>query len=119
MAIRLYFDEDSMDRNLVRALRARGMDVSTALEENMVYRTDKEHLEYATAQERVLFSFNRGDFYQLHTRYLAMGRPHAGIILANQQHYSVGEQMRRILRLSAAKSTEGMQNCLEFLSAWD
>ena len=32
MAVRLYFDEDSMDRNLVRALRARGMDVSTALE---------------------------------------------------------------------------------------
>ena len=119
MAVRLYFDEDSMDRNLVRALRARGMDVSTALEENMIYQTDREHLEYATEQGRVLFSFNRGDFYQLHTEYLAMGRPHAGIILANQQHYSVGEQMRRILRLSAAKSAEAMQNWLEFLSAWD
>jgi hypothetical protein len=29
MAIRLYFDEDSMDRDLVRALLARGMDVTT------------------------------------------------------------------------------------------
>jgi hypothetical protein len=29
MAIRLYVDEDSMDRDLVRALLARGMDVTT------------------------------------------------------------------------------------------
>ena len=33
--IRLYFDEDSMHRSLVRALRARGVDVMTALEECM------------------------------------------------------------------------------------
>ena len=31
MDIRLYLDEDSMDQRLVRALRARGMDVETAL----------------------------------------------------------------------------------------
>lgn len=42
----------------------------------------------------------------------------AGIILANQQQYSVGEQMRRILRLIAAKSAEEMRDWVEFLSAW-
>lgn len=117
MTIRLYFDEDSMDHKLVRALRARGMDAKTALDENMIDRADEEHLDFATKQGRVLYSFNRGDFYALHTRFLSEGKPHAGIILANQQHYSVGEQMRRILRLSAAKSPEDMQNWIEFLSA--
>jgi ActR/RegA family two-component response regulator len=71
MSIRLYIDEDSMDRALVRALRARGVDVTTALEEEMIERGDAEHLDYATAQGRVLYSFNREDFYRLHTTYLA------------------------------------------------
>ena len=90
MTIRLYCDEDSMDQNLVSALRARGMDVTTALEENTVNRGDEEHLDYATQQGRVLLSFNRGDFYRLHSHYLSHGKAHAGIILANQQQYSVG-----------------------------
>ena len=30
MELRLYLDEDSMDQRLVRALRARGLDVETA-----------------------------------------------------------------------------------------
>ena len=31
---------------------------------------------------------------------------------------SVGEQMRRLLRLIAARSAEDMRNHIEFLSAW-
>ena len=118
MSIRLYIDEDSMDRALVRALRARGVDVTTALEEGMIEREDAEHLNYATEQGRVLYSFNQEDFYRLHTTYLAQGKSHAGIILARQQHYSVGEQMRRLLRLIATRSAYEMKNWVEFLSAW-
>ncbi len=118
MTIRLYCDEDSLDHNLARALRARGLDVTTALEEDMIAREDEEHLDYATQQGRVLFSFNRGDFYRIHTQYLEQGKSHTGIILANQQQYSVGEQMRRILKLSAVKTAEDMKNWIEFLSAW-
>ena len=47
-----------------------------------------------------------GDFSRLHTAYLNEGKVHAGIMLAQQQHYSVGEQMRRILHLVATKSAE-------------
>ena len=46
------------------------------------------------------------------------GRSHAGLILAQQQRYPVGDQMRRLLRLVAAKSAEQMRNRIEFLSAW-
>ncbi len=48
MKFRLYFDEDSMRRSLVRALRARGVDVITALDVEMIERKDVEHLDYAT-----------------------------------------------------------------------
>jgi Domain of unknown function (DUF5615) len=58
MTIRLYLDEDSMRQALVQALRARGVDVITALEADMIERADEEHLDYATAQGRVLYSFN-------------------------------------------------------------
>jgi len=95
-----------MDRDLVQALRARGIDVITALEAGKIDRADSEHLDHATAQGRVLYSFNVGDFYRLHTTFLAEGKSHAGMILARQQGYSVGEMMRRLLKLIAAKASE-------------
>ena len=65
MTIRFYFDEDTMDADLVHALRIRGVDVTTALEQGMVRRDDIDHLELATTQQRVLYSFNVGDFHVL------------------------------------------------------
>ena len=118
--IRLYIiDEDSMDRALVRALRARGVDVPTALEEGMIKRDDTEHLDYATAQGRVLYTCNVADFCRLHTNSLAHGSSHTGMILAPQQRYSVGEQMRRLLKIIHTKSAEEIRNEVAFLQAWD
>ena len=118
MTIRLYFDEDSMWQALVTALRARGIDVQTALEATMIECADEDHLAYATAQGRVLCSFNVGDFYRLHTRSMAQHQSHAGIVLARQQQYSVGEYMRRLLRLMVHLTAAEMHNRVEFLSAW-
>jgi hypothetical protein len=116
--IRLYIDEDSMRGALVLALRARGVDVITALDAGMIERSDMEHLEYATAQGRVLCTFNIADFYRLHTTYLSQGKTHTGIILMPQQRYTVGEHMRRLLKLVAVRSAESMKDQVEFLSAW-
>ncbi|MDZ8110319.1 MAG: DUF5615 family PIN-like protein [Nostoc sp. DedQUE12a] len=111
----LYLDEDSMDRDLVTALRSRGVDVITASDAGMLGYSDTDHLDYATSLGRVLYSFNKGDFYRLHIKYLTEGKTHAGIILAYQQRYSIGEQMRQLLELIGTKSAEEMQNNLEFL----
>lgn len=118
MTIRLYFDEDSLRHALVNALRARGIDVQTALEAEMIERSDADHLKFATAQGRVLCSFNVGDFYRLHTSYMAQHKSHTGIVLARQQQYAVGEHMRRLLKLIAHLTAEEMKNRVEFLSAW-
>jgi len=52
----LYIDEDAMDKDLVQALQARGLDVLTAWEAGMIERDDKDHLTYAKDQGRVLYS---------------------------------------------------------------
>ena len=116
--IRLYVEEDSMSRALVRTLRARGVDVITALNTGMIQRPDEEHLSCAASQGRVPYTFNLADFYRLHAAWSARGVSHAGLILAHQQRYSVGEQARRLLRLLASRSAEEMRNRVEFLSHW-
>ena len=118
MTICLYFDDDSLDRALVKALRERGVDVVTSSEVGLGGRDDDEHLAYAAEQGRVLCSYNRGDFCRLNADWLAKGKSHAGIVLAAQQRYPVGERMRRLLKLIASKSAEDMKNNVEFLSHW-
>ena len=118
MRIRLYLDEDAQRLALLQALRARGVDVIAARDVGMRQREDEQHLVFARAQGRALYGFNVGDYYRLHTEFLTQGKLHAGIILAKQQYYSVGEQMRRLLRLIATKSAEEMTNHIEFLSDW-
>ena len=118
MKISLYFDEDSQESDLIRALRLHEVNVLSSTEAGMNGRPDEEQLEFASSQSYALYSHNARDFYQLHTQFLAEGKSHAGIILGPQQQYSVGEQMRRLLKLMAAKSAEEMENQVEFLGAW-
>ena len=116
--IKLYIDEDAMDTDLVAALRSRGIMVITVLDAGLTERPDDEQLAFATEQGCVLYTFNVSDFYHLHTDWLNRGRDHAGMILAPQQRFSVGEQLRRILRLRSSSSVESMRNHIEFLSNW-
>ena|SRR5919201_4842856 len=118
MKIALYLDEDSQDSDLVQALRLREVDVLTSAEAGMNGRKDQEQLEFAAAQGRALYSFNSRDFFRLHGLFLSQGKPHAGLILAPQQQFSVGEQARRLLKLVGMKSAEEMRDQVEFLGAW-
>lgn len=115
MHIRLYLDEDAMARSLVLGLRARGVDVTTVIDEGMKERDDREQLEFATQQGRVIFTFNVGHFCKLHQDCLAQGKSHAGIIVVYRQRYSVGEQIRRLLGLITTKTAEEMIDTLSFL----
>jgi len=107
-----------MADGLIAGLRARGVNVLTASEAETRKLRDDEQLEYATAEGRVLYTFNTSDFYRLHTVWITQGRSHAGIIFAPQQRYSIGEQMRRLLKLIRLRSAEEMVGNIEFLSHW-
>lgn len=110
MKISLYLDEDARDNGLFRSLKINGVDVITVREAGRLGYSDLEQLEWAAIEGRVIYTFNRRDFFQLHTEFLMQGRNHAGIVLAPQQQYSVGEQMRRLLKLIETKPAEEMQN---------
>jgi Domain of unknown function (DUF5615) len=82
--VRLYLDEDASRHSLARELRLRGADVVTAAEAGMNGKPDEKQLVWAAANQRAIYSYNRGDFYELHTAWLRGERPHAGIILSRQ-----------------------------------
>jgi hypothetical protein len=118
MQIRLYLDEDASSRSLARELRARGIDVTTAISEGMLGEDDVAQLEFAKQQERVLYTYNVGDFYLLHTDYISQSKEHAGMILVHQRRFNLGEQIKRTLKLIATLSAEDMHNRAENLSMW-
>ena len=114
--IPLYLDEDAQRASLVRALRARHIDVLTANEAGMIGVSDAAQLAFSTAQERTIFTFNRGDFVQLHTASLHQSRTHAGIIVSNQ--LEIGVITLRLLKLLDTRTSADMRDWLEFLSNW-
>ncbi len=114
--IRLYLDEDAQRASLVRALRARSIDVLTANEAGKIGVSDAEQLAFAVSQNRTVFTFNRGDFAKLHAEYLQRRQAHSGIIVSDQLEISV--VIRRLLRLLDGRSAEDMRDWLEFLSNW-
>ncbi len=77
--IHLYLDEDTMDRDLLDALRLRHVDVLSTNEAQMSSRNDEEQLKWALDNQRVIYSFNVRDFYKIHTNLVKQGQRHAGI----------------------------------------
>jgi hypothetical protein len=103
---------------LVSALRARGLEVLTTSDAGLQGLPDEPQLIRAHAEGCVLFTHNVTDFCRLHSRFLREMKTHSGIIVA-EQGFSVGERLRRLLRLAEARTAEDMLNRLEFLSNWD
>ncbi|MBX3001977.1 MAG: DUF5615 family PIN-like protein [Caldilineaceae bacterium] len=116
--IRLYVDEDAVKAALIRALRSNGVEVVTVFDVDRSGCSDADQLAYAAQQGYVLFTYNAGDFFRLHTEYLRQEMNHAGIIIDQQQRYSVGEQLRRLLILTSRRSSQEMANRVEFLVHW-
>ena len=73
---------------------------------------------FGHGSRRALYSFNIRDFHEIHSAWTVSGRGHSGIVLTQQQRYSNGEQIRRLLRLIGSRSAETMRNREEFLGRW-
>ena len=116
--LRYYLDEDCHSTALAAALRQHGIDVVTTNEAGIAGANDDAQLEYAAEQGSVIVTNNICDYTVLHTRWLASGRSHAGIVLFPQQGYSIGEVVRRLAHLRRTRSAGDMQGRIEWLSAW-
>jgi hypothetical protein len=113
-----YLDEDSFEKSLVKAFRRAGLDVVTVADVGRQRYADEEQLIWAASQGRSIYSYNRRDFCRLHDELLTAGRNHSGIIVLQQQRYSIGQQVKGLLRLVAEQSKEDMVNQLIFLGAY-
>lgn len=112
---RFLTDEDVF-ADMAIALRRHGYDAVSTPEVGRLTEDDSSQLEWAASQERVLMSFNVGDFVRIHGEWLRSGRHHAGLIVSEQR--PLGETLRRLLSLATALSAEEMRDRLEFLTNW-
>jgi len=106
--IKFYMDEQ-VPPAVTEGLRRRGVDVLTAQEAQKLAASDEEHLAFARAQERVIFTQD-ADFLRLH----AAGTPHAGIAYAPQQT-PVGDMIRGLVLIAEVLEPSDMADQVEFL----
>ncbi|MEX1006234.1 MAG: DUF5615 family PIN-like protein [Acidimicrobiia bacterium] len=101
--MRLFLDAHVSGRRVARALRKEGHDVQAADEErDLDGMTDEDLLALATADERLLVTFNVADFPNIVRRWAEEGRPHAGCaIVVGIDHSEFGTIVRVIQRTLA------------------
>jgi hypothetical protein len=114
-AIRLFMDEDVFGA-VAPVLRRAGIDTLSTTDVDRSGESDESQLDWASSENRALFTFNVGHFAELHALRIVEGRHHAGIIVSSQR--PIGDVIRRLLHLATALDAESMRDRLEFLSDW-
>ena len=106
--MRLFLDAHVSARRIAAALRGHGHDVRTADEERQLDGFEDERLlEIATAERRIMITFNVKDFARLATEWAAAGTPHAGILLiVGIDHAEFGLTLRVIEAGLASRPTQ-------------
>jgi predicted nuclease of predicted toxin-antitoxin system len=103
----LYLDED-VHVLVAVLLRKEGFDVTTALQEGMLGKSDQEQLAYAVATGRCLLTHNRADFMHLYEQYLVADEAHFGILIAiRRTAHELAERVAARLNLLTADEMEG------------
>ncbi|MEP7359621.1 MAG: DUF5615 family PIN-like protein [Anaerolineales bacterium] len=112
---RLHLDADTSIRQLQRALSERGRDVTRTPNDWIAQGADDEsQLLGATAQGRVIFTFNVRDYIalaQCHSQ-------HAGIALAAQRQWTLSALIEALDRMLAATSAEEWAGKVQWLAHW-
>ena len=106
--IRFYLDEH-VARAVALGLRRRGIDVLTIQEAGLASESDLNHLAFAAAQGRVIYTQD-DDFLRLH----AEGVSHAGLVYAHRR-MPVGDVIRGLTLVSNVLAPDEIRNHVEFL----
>lgn len=97
MLVKLLLDEMISPAAAI-ALAARGVDVWHVRDRGLVGTTDHELLDRAYAEDRILVTFNVGDFEKL-VRHREL---HAGVVLLERAGLRRDEQIELIFRITTA-----------------
>jgi predicted nuclease of predicted toxin-antitoxin system len=104
-----YYTDEQVSRAVIRGLRQRGVDVTSVPEADKLGATDEEHLAFALAEGRVIFTQD-DDFLRL----AAAGKVHAGIVYA-PQHMPTGQIIQGLMLIHDLLTAEEMIGNVEFL----
>lgn len=112
---KLHLDADTSIKALQRALLERGHDITRTPTDWMPRdASDEIQLLGATAQGRVIFTFNVKDFPVLAQRY----RQHRGIILAAQRSWSLSAMIAALDRLLSETEADDWVGQIRWLNQW-
>jgi len=112
---RLHLDADTSIKALHMALVARGHDVTRTPTAWMARdASDTEQLLGATAQGRILFTFNTHDFPVLAQQY----PQHGGLVLAAQQRWSVSQLIAALDALLTETEAAAWPGQVRWLNQW-
>lgn len=101
--MQLLLDAHVSGRRVARALRKAGHDVRAADEERELDgMPDEEFLALATAEQRILVTFNVADFPGIVRRWAEEGRPHCGCAIVVGIDHSEFGTIIRVLELALA-----------------
>jgi predicted nuclease of predicted toxin-antitoxin system len=106
----LFHLDKNVDHSIARALRHRGIDVSTSTEAGLVGADDLEQLKFARTAGRVIFTQD-SDFLRLHSQ----GLPHAEIVFATSGSRTVGEIVRFLCLLNDCMESHEIAGNVEFV----
>lgn len=83
--MRLYLDDDSVERLLIRLLRQAGYDVALPADLGIAGEADPVHLRHAIRHQRALLSQNYEDFRLLHELLIEGQGHHPGILMVRKE----------------------------------
>lgn len=108
-ALRFFFDQHVFGA-VAGGLRQHGIDVLTAQDAGRCGLSDPEQLAFATAQARVMVTFD-SDYLALHQA----GVDHAGIAWCPATKHSIGRLIQALLLLHGVLDQDAMRNHVEYL----
>ncbi len=97
--IRFFTDED-VYAAVAQSLHQAGWDALSTPQAGRLSESDESQLTFAATERRVLVTFNVAHFSRLHSKWLAAGKHHAGIVVSSQR--PIGDTVRRLLALAGA-----------------
>ena len=108
--IRYHLDEH-MDTAIAVGLRRRGIDATTTAEAGLLRARDAEQIAFATANQRVFVTRERGIAAEV-----PLGTSHAGIVIARSGRRSIGPTVLALTHLHRTRTAEEMVDRIEYLS---
>jgi hypothetical protein len=113
--VRLHLDADTSWKALHQALLGRGHDVARTPNEWIAHdASDEQQLLGASAQGRVIFTFNVRDFMLLAQKH----SEHRGIVMAAQRSWNISDLIAALDRFLSEVSREGTFGQVFWLNQW-